>query len=342
MHAERSSVRRAPRLCLSQLLVALMVAIIGMLALASPASAAEPSYLQTQAKAEGSTLTITSVLYTQQSQGIPGRQLTIRLSTGQETQATTGADGYVTATLTTNGEAGTVQVTASFAGDAQYAASQGQAAAAVQAAPTVKNTKISAKTPTTSVLPGDVITITGSLTLSDGTPVESGQVTVSAAGKEISPAGSTGTSGDFSLMAQIPEDAKPGKLQLTVSFVADAGLEASSTTLQVAVGAAASSTPDPSQEPSTKPSSTDTASSPATLAEDQATPTPSASPSAPVATSGTSAMAKQFLIGGIVLAFVFAGLLALAWVARTRAAMPRRGVERASFIDDDPEDDEQD
>ena len=48
------------------------------------------------------------------------------------------------------------------------------------------------------------------------------------------------------------------------------------------------------------------------------------------------------VIGGIVLAFVFAGLLALAWVARTRAAMPRRGVERASFIDDDPEDDEQD
>lgn len=331
------SVRHAlPRLCALLAVVALAVLGPGL-----PARAVEPSFIQTQVKVEGSTLTATTVLYTQQSQPIPNRQVSIKLSTGQESQATTGGDGYVTTAVPVTPPAdGKVEVRVSFAGDAQFAAVESVTPVTVEVK-TVTTTKLSAKANTSKAQPGDVITITGTLTLTDGTAVQSAQIQVQSGDKAVSPPGTTGTNGDFNVLAQVPSDAAPGNLALTVSFAAAGGLEPSSSVVQLNVQPLPSETPSPSAAPTTTAASSappTVATSPATLTDGSDSATPSASASAPAGPSSSSTIGKQMLIGGLILAVVFAGLITAAWTAHTRSQVPRRGADRAQFIDDEGDD----
>lgn len=237
-----------------------VLALVATMMGASPASAAERSYLHLETGITADrTLVVHGALYTPSSQPIANQQVAVSLSNGPSGSGTTGTDGWFQVQLKlTSGPEQVVTMSARFAGTGDHeAVSQDQqlklpadpnyTPATTAASTNGAALKLTATFHDENPQPGDAISVTGQLTDASGRAIEQGQITAEVNGQ---PGRSTSTdaSGNYTAQAQIPTNQAPGKVAVVVKFAGGGGLAPAQTQVEVTVVAAESATPS-SAEP---------------------------------------------------------------------------------------------
>lgn len=262
-------------------------------------------------------VTVTGQLSTQAGQPVWKAWVAVRLDDQDVARAQTGRDGTwkTRFTLPRNIAVGDHDLLAVFNGAEAVGSATAQAIIRVSGQPA---TTLTASPSTTKAGPGDLITITGRLTLTDSTPVEGAEITASGSFSHTADSTTpTAADGTFTTYLQVPLDATSGTVKVTVAFGGDSRFKGSRATFTVAVEA-----PTPTPTPSATPSDSPTP-EPSETPEPGSTPTPSASPATVSPTPSPAAAPPRHTglmewLGGpqalLVLAAVVAGLLVLALV----------------------------
>lgn len=207
---------------------------------------------------------------------------------------------------------------------------------------------LQAEAVTTVAHPGDVVLLYGALHDAHGAPI--GQAPINAWFGHV--VGEffdlTDEQGKFSSMAQVPLDATPGSLDLTVGFGGDHNHQAAQVTISIQVNPAPTPTPSPTatapdQEPEPTPEPEQQPSSTPLLQQQPEAPHSAATVAAtlPPATAEPGLLASPtglLLIGGVGAISVAGVVGASAAVRHGRRAAP--GHEGLAFLGDAPDEDD--
>lgn len=326
----------------------------------SPEAAAErPSYLHLVVGQQGDKVVVRGVLYNQDSKPIPGQQVLIAAIPGPRATAVSGRDGWFTVSWApAGGYTTSVRITASFGGGKGYAASTASAEIAYQgkakplpstAQPSTEASAEASQTPTpeptsTLVTPrltaksdvprpeaGQLLHLTGVLSLDTGDVVADAPIEAQINNKPIGPVSVTDDAGRFTVLAQVPEDLAPGRFEIVVVFPGSSTLQPAKVVLALAVPTPAPSetptpeaTPEQTPETVTPPAAEDTPEIEIITPEATATPPPKGDTSA-LMYAAVGTVAAVGLLGGI------------AALARSRSAgrEPEVIEEEVDLIKDD-------
>lgn len=217
---------------------------------------------------------------------IPGATISAIAAGAPLGTVTTQGDGSFALTFVIPEESrrGVQEVRLAFEGDGIHAASsashaidyrgEGAAANGVVADDGVQQTVLTLSLSTSSAVPGETITLNGSLSTHDGKAIASGSVVVSVGGQEQA-AASTLTDGDgtFSSFVELPLDLAPGAVTIGVAFPGSQALRPSNAEATITIEA-------PSTSASGAPAEEQTAAAPESAAAPSASASPEASPTA--------------------------------------------------------------
>ncbi|MCC2594231.1 hypothetical protein LKO27_12520 [Tessaracoccus sp. OS52] len=199
----------------------------------------------------------------------------------------------------------------------------------------------------TSLEPGEVLTLTGSLT-ADGAPLPASEVQVWLGGQEHTDSLTfTGDDGSFSTFLEVPLEQSPGETEAVVRFPGGDSHLGSESTVTLTIEAPA---PEPTAEPEPSVSEAPTTQASAEVAtavgeagdepadsdqvqEDSDAGTPADQPSAPMAWFWLAAV----VVGGSAILVTIA-LLMRRNTARGEQRDVEDGVGPLTFLDDDPDD----
>lgn len=236
-------------------LVARVMLMLGAMLLATTgtmltpvAAAAEQTFLHTELSATGNTMVVRGSLFAAGSAGLPGRTVSV-VGLGTTTAVTTGQNGWfdVSLPVPANHPAGTITVQTEFAGDQTYSR---VTALTTTTLSRESSAHLSATANRTTAFPGDAILIAGALRDGAGQPIV-GAIINSHFGDVTSDIFDlTDESGTFASMAQVPLDATPGVLTLSVRFAGDQVRQASLVTITVEIPQSPTPEPSPSETPS--------------------------------------------------------------------------------------------
>ncbi|MGA4507760.1 hypothetical protein ACQB6R_01855 [Propionibacteriaceae bacterium G1746] len=258
-----------------------LVVALASLSFTSPTAAAAGSRLALSASVQTSAVAVRGQLLQHNGKPAGGRQVTI-VGLGATRVVRTSGSGTFSASLPIPARqpAGTITVQAQFAGDKQLDASVARATVlyqprttatqqptqqppkppatqqppkppatgqSVTVGPTAPATTgaaavLTATTMTPKVWPGDLVTVSGSLTTAAGQPVVNAAIRVAPRGQSADTFDHTTAAGTYSTMAQVPMDAAVGPLVFDVVFAGGSGLA----TAKVAFSVDVQATPTPS------------------------------------------------------------------------------------------------
>lgn len=258
--------------------------------------------LRTQVEAwEDGKVQISGQLMDASGAGVPGATISVTAAGGALGGVVTQGDGsfVLTFVIPEQSRRGVQEVRIAFEGDGIHAASSdrqavdfgggGAAPNGVTANDGTHETVLTLNLSTSSAVPGETVTLNGSLSTHDGKAIASGSISVSVGGRE-QPAASTITDGDgtFSSFVEIPQDLAPGAIAITANFPGSQALKPASAEAPLTVEAVATSSVSEAPAEEGAAAASEPAAAPSASASPEASATPTSADAAAAPATATS------------------------------------------------------